>query len=146
MFFFLIYSCATKYCGFSLMRCVKHSYCGLMWYNAIDIWVVSRENQHYGICVMCNVSTQICLRSPRRLIWADTFRLRGIEVYSNYYWNRESTGGEKCLSGLACTACLCWSGSILYAESSMLVFSRYDSFMWLYNGTETRFSFLVWSD
>ena len=51
---------------------------------------------------MRNVSAQISLRSPRRLIRADTFRLRVIDVKSN---DVKSTGGEKFLSELACVAC-----------------------------------------
>ena len=67
------------------------------------------------IWTLRNVSTQISLRSPRRQIRVEIFRLRRIEVYSNDSWNRKSTEGEHCLSELACAACLGWSGSILYA-------------------------------
>ena len=42
-----------------------------------------------------NVSTQISLRSPRRLICADTFRHRGIELW---FLEQKSTGGERSIS------------------------------------------------
>ena len=90
----------------------------------IFIWAVSREKT--TLWPLCDVSIQISLRM---LIRADTFRLKGIEVYINQSWNRKSTGGEKCLSRLACAACLAWSGSILYAESTLLVFSRDGSYV-----------------
>ena len=101
------------------MFCFFLSFCNIVLRHdnkQIYYWAVPRENQHYGLQI------QISLRNPRRLIRADTFRLRGIEVWINYSWNRKSTGGEKCLSGLACAAYLGWSGSILNAESIMLVF------------------------
>ena len=44
-------------------------------------------------------------------------------------WNRKSTRGEHCLSGLTCATCLGWSGSILYAEPTMLVFSWNRSYL-----------------
>ena len=77
-----------------------------------------------------NVSTQIILRNPRRLIRADTLRLRRIHVKRNDSWNRKYAGGEKCLSGLACAGCLGWSESILYAESIVLGFSCNTSYIY----------------
>ena len=41
---------------------------------------MSRPARKPTLWPMRNVSTQISLRSPRRLIRADTFRLKGIEV------------------------------------------------------------------
>ena len=77
-----------------------------------------------------NVSTQISLISQHRLIWADTFRLGGIEVKSNDSWNIKSRVGEKCLSDWASATCLGRSG-LLLAESTMLVFSWNGSYILL---------------
>ena len=46
---------------------------------AEDIWAVP----------LCNVSTQISLRSQHRLIGAYAFRLRGMDVSSNDSWNKK---------------------------------------------------------
>ena len=82
---------------------------------------MSRPTRHPTLWPLRNVSTHISrLRSPRRLIRADTFRLRGIQVWSNDSWNRKSTAGEKCLSGLAYAACI------------MLYFSRNSSYIEIY--------------
>ena len=56
---------------------------------------MSRPARKRTLRPLRNVSTTISQRSPRRLIWADTFRLRGIEVKNHYSWNRKSTGGER---------------------------------------------------
>ena len=90
---------------------------------------MSRSTRKTTLLTLRNVSTQISLRSPRRLIRVCTFRPRGIKVYRNDSWNIKSTGGEKGLSGLAFTACLGWSGSIIYAESTGLVISWNGSYI-----------------
>ena len=41
---------------------------------------MSRSTRKPTLLTLRNVSTQISLRSPRRLIQADTFRLNGVEV------------------------------------------------------------------
>ena len=76
-----------------------------------------RSTRKPTLCTLRNVSTKIRLHSSHRLIRADIFRIRGIDVQSNDSWNRKSTGGVNCLSRLACAACLGWSGSILNAQS-----------------------------
>ena len=86
------------------------------------IWAVPWEYQHQW--PLRNVSIQISLRCPRRLIRVDTFRRRGIEVKSNDSWNRQSTGGDNCRFGLACAECLAWSESLLYTQNPQCWFSR----------------------
>ena len=58
---------------------------------------MSRSTRKLTLWTLRSVSTQIRLRSPNRLIWADNFRLREIDVYSNDSLNRKSTRGEKYL-------------------------------------------------
>ena len=96
-----------------------------------------------------NVSTHISLGSPRRLFRDDIIRLSGIDVYNNDAWNRKSTAGEKCLSELACAACLGRSGSIFtQSPHPPCWFSRgTDHIQWLilkakHVFTNTRFSFI----
>ncbi len=80
---------------------------------------------------MSKSSTRISLRSPRRLIRADTFRLRGIFCFRNRYSIPLSHIGEKCPVGSDCVGCARWSRWLLYASVTLLVFSQCGSYVHL---------------
>ena len=87
-----------------------------MYYSYI-ICAFPRESQHLGHCVLYRLRSA-CAVCMGRLIPSQGDR--GIE---KGFRNRKSTGCEKCLLGLSCAVCLDWSGSILYAKSTLLAFS-----------------------
>ena len=67
-------------------------------------------------------------RSTRKqTLWT----LRNVSTNRNDFWNRKSTRCKTCLSGWACASWLVWSWSILYAETTLLVFSWDGSYMCL---------------
>ena len=72
-------------------------------------------NIYYPPGVLVHFGRQMSHSTRKATSWT----LRNVSTQMN----RKSTGGEKDVSGLACAACLGWSGSVLYADSTMLVFS-----------------------
>ena len=66
---------------------------------------------------------------PLRLIRADAFHLQWIFCFKNHYFIHLSPWDGKCRPGLACADCAGWSGSILYAGTIMMVFSRNGSYV-----------------
>ena len=97
---------------------------------------MSRSTRKPTLWNLRKVSTRISLSMPRRLTRTDTFRLLWIFCFRNYYSIPLFPWDEMCRPGLACADCACWSGSIYYAESILLVF--------LWNGSNLN-KFHVWN-
>ena len=53
------------------------------YYSLVRVFHMSRSARKPTLWTLSNISTQISLRIPRRLIRADSFRLWGIEIKSN---------------------------------------------------------------
>ena len=85
------------------------------WYDQWKIYIIepSREKtKHYGFCVMYRHRSACAVRAD----WSGWhIPSQGDRCTCIEWWfmKQKSTGGDRCLSGLACAACLCWSVSIL---------------------------------
>ena len=81
--------------------------------SRIVIWAVPKENQHYGICTMYRPGSACAIRAD----WSGPRR----SVLGGYMY-RSLT--QKTHRRHKMSVRVGWSGSILYAKSTMLVFSR----------------------